>query len=149
MHPRLLTMETRDYEPHIFRWIVDHLPAGGVLFDVGAHYGGLSLRVCRHMGPAGRVVFEPSPVLLEMLRYHQRRNRLRQMTVVGSAGSETDETRATLHLLNGGLSAQFSHHRSARASVPRISRKDHYGGTNSPARHLLRTAVDGARRDQD
>jgi FkbM family methyltransferase len=109
MHPRLLTMETRDYEPHIFRWIVDHLPSGGVLFDVGAHYGGLSLRVCRHVGTAGRVIaFEPSPVLLEMLRYHQRRNRLRQMTVVGSAVSETDEALANLHLLNGGLSMRNS-----------------------------------------
>jgi FkbM family methyltransferase len=109
LHPRLLTTETRDYEPHIFRWIVDHLPSGGVLFDVGAYYGGLSMRVCRHVGPSGRVVaFEPSPVLLEMLRYHQRRNRLRQMTVVGSAVSETDGALATLHLLNGGLGTRNS-----------------------------------------
>jgi FkbM family methyltransferase len=109
MHPRLLTTETRDYEPHIFRWIVDHLPPGGVLYDVGAHYGGLSLRVCRHVGPAGRVVaFEPSPVLLEMLRYHQRRNRMRQMTVVGSAVTETDGELRILHLLNGGLSTRNS-----------------------------------------
>lgn len=109
VHPRLLTIETRDSEPHIFRWIVDHLLSGGVLFDVGAHYGGLSLRVCRHVGPSGRVVaFEPSPVLLEMLRYHQRRNRLCQMTVVGSAVSETDDALATLHLLNDGLSSRNS-----------------------------------------
>jgi hypothetical protein len=56
VHPRLLTTEAGDYEPHIFRWIVDHLPSGGVLFDVGAHYGGLCMRVCRHMSAAGRVV---------------------------------------------------------------------------------------------
>ena len=109
VHPRLLTTETRDYEPHIFHWIVKHLPSGGILFDVGAHYGGLSLRVCRHVGPAGRVVaFEPSPVLLEMLRYHKRRNRLRQMTVVGSAVTETDSELVPLHLLNGGLSTRNS-----------------------------------------
>ena len=53
MHPRLLTTETRHYQPHIFPWIVDHLPPGGVLYDVGAHYGGLAL------GAAGTWVSRP------------------------------------------------------------------------------------------
>jgi hypothetical protein len=34
VHPRLLTAETRDSEPHIYRWIINHLLPGGVFFDV-------------------------------------------------------------------------------------------------------------------
>jgi len=109
IHPRLLTVETHDSEPHIYEWIVNHLPRGGVFFDVGAHYGWLSLKAARHVGRSGRVVaFEPSPVLLEILHYHQRRNRLPQMTIVGSAVSETDAAEARFYLLNGGLSSRNS-----------------------------------------
>jgi FkbM family methyltransferase len=109
VHPRLLTEDVRDNEPHISQWIMEHLRPGGVLFDVGAHYGWISLKASRHVGRAGRVVaFEPSPVLLEILNYHQARNRLRQMTVVGSAVSETDSAATSFYLLNGGLSSRNS-----------------------------------------
>jgi FkbM family methyltransferase len=109
VHPRLFTSNTHDSEPHIERWILDHLCPGGVLFDVGAHYGWLSLKATRHVGPIGRVVaFEPSPVLLEILRYHQHRNRLAQMMVVGNAVSDREALRETLYLLNEGLSSRNS-----------------------------------------
>ena len=109
VHPRVLTAQTHDSEPHISRWITDHLRSGDVFFDVGAHYGWLSLKAARRVGRNGRVVaFEPSPVLLDILRYHQRRNRLPQMTVVGSAVSERDAERDTFYLLNGGLSSRSS-----------------------------------------
>jgi FkbM family methyltransferase len=109
VHPRLLTAETHDNEPHIYRWMMDHLLPGDVFFDVGAHYGWLSLKAARHVGPKGRVVaFEPSPVLFDILQYHQRRNRLTQMIVVGSAISEREAPRDTFYLLNGGLSSRNS-----------------------------------------
>jgi FkbM family methyltransferase len=109
VHPRLLTAETRDNEPHIYSWIMDHLLPGDVFFDVGAHYGWLSLKAARHVGREGKVVaFEPSPVLIETLQYHQRRNRLRQMTVVASAVGEKDAPRETFYLLNDGLSSRNS-----------------------------------------
>jgi FkbM family methyltransferase len=109
VHPRLLAAETRDSEPRIYQWIVNHLPANGTFFDVGAHYGWLSLKAAKHVGRNGRVVaFEASPVLVEILTYHQRRNRLVQMTVVGSAVSESDAGRANFYLLNGGLSSRNS-----------------------------------------
>jgi FkbM family methyltransferase len=61
------------------------------------------------VGNKGRVIaFEPSPALLDILQYHQRRNRLAQMTVIGSAISEKDAPRETFHLLNGGLSSRNS-----------------------------------------
>jgi len=109
VHPRVLTLETGDSEPHIARWILAQLPVGGVFFDVGAHFGWLSLKAARHVGRRGRVVaFEPSPALVEILKYHQRRNRVKQMTVVAKAVSDTDAFRSPFHLLNGGLSFRNS-----------------------------------------
>jgi FkbM family methyltransferase len=88
---------------------MEHLLPGAVFFDVGAHYGWLSLKAARHVGPKGRVVaFEPSPILFDILQYHQHRNRLSQMAVVGSAVSERDAERETFYLLNNGLSSRNS-----------------------------------------
>ncbi len=108
VHPRLLTTDTTDHEPHVCQWVLDHLPRSGTLFDVGAHYGWISLKAARHVGPDGKVLaFEASPVLIDLLNYHRRRNRLSHMTVVGVAVSDAD-TRTDFHLLNGGLSSRNS-----------------------------------------
>jgi FkbM family methyltransferase len=108
VHPRLLTTDTRDAEPHIWEWIRGRLSRGGVFFDIGAHYGWLSMKAARLVGRTGRVVaFEPSPQLLEILRFHQSRNRLSQLTVIGSAVAERDAS-APLYLVNGGLSSRNS-----------------------------------------
>ena len=67
------------------------------------------MKAARHVGRNGRVVaFEPSPVLFDILQYHQRQNRLRQMTVVRSAISERDAPREKLYLLNKGFSSRNS-----------------------------------------
>jgi FkbM family methyltransferase len=109
VHPRLITTEAADHEPHIYHWILDHLPRRGVLFDVGAHYGWISLKAARHVGPDGKVIaFEASPVLIELLNYHQRRNRMSQMTVVSGAVSDADNGLADFYLLNEGLSSRNS-----------------------------------------
>jgi FkbM family methyltransferase len=109
VHPRLLSSETHDGEPHICLWIMDNLRSGGVFFDVGAHYGWLSMKAARRVGRTGRVVaFEASTVLVEILEYHRRRNRLSQMSVVGSAVSDRDATLETFYLLNDGLSSRNS-----------------------------------------
>ena len=108
VHPRLLTTDTTDHEPHVCRWVLDHLPPAGTLFDVGAHYGWISLQAARRVGPRGRVVaFEASPVLLDLLNYHQRRNRLPHLTVASAAVSDADGL-TDFHLLNGGLSSRNS-----------------------------------------
>jgi len=118
VHPRLLTTAAVDHEPHIYQWIQENLPRRGVLFDVGAHYGWISLHAAVHAGREGRVIaFEASPVLIDLLRYHQRRNRLPQMTVIDKAVSDTDDRIAEFHLLNGGLSSRNSL-TIGRASLP-------------------------------
>ena len=59
------------------------IPAGAVVFDVGAHAGYYTLAASRLVGEAGRVVaFEPDPVNLRYLREHVRANRADNVAIV-------------------------------------------------------------------
>jgi len=56
-------------EPHVIQWIQQSLSPGGTFFDIGAHYGWMSIAAANCVRARGRVVaFEPSPVLLDVLR---------------------------------------------------------------------------------
>ena len=104
---RLLTSDPP--EKHILKWIAQSLPAGGVFFDVGAHYGWMAMAAARKAGRRGRVVaFEASPPLIEVLRYHARVNRLRQVQVVHAAVSDVSAGSVPIFLLNQGLSCRNS-----------------------------------------
>ena len=59
------------------------IPAGAVVFDVGAHAGYYTLAASRLVGAAGRVVaFEPDPVNLRYLTDHVKTNRADNVTIV-------------------------------------------------------------------
>lgn len=104
VHPRLLALDTRDSEPHICEWVLSSLRPGSTFFDVGAHYGWISLKAARRVGRNGRVIaFEPSPAALQILRYNQKKNRLLQMEVVDGAVSDTDGE-LSFYVLDGGAS---------------------------------------------
>lgn len=106
-HPRLLTVEPP--EAHILRWISQVLSSGGTFFDVGAHYGWISIAAARRVGDSGRVVaFEASPVLLDVLDHHRRVNRLQQIEIVAKAVSDADLEAVPFFLINGGLSFRNS-----------------------------------------
>jgi len=108
VHPRLLSLDTTDFEPHISRWIMANLRPGAVFFDVGAHFGWLSLKAARRVGRNGRVVaFEASAPAVEILSYHQRVNRLPQMNIIAKAVSDTDDAEI-FYLLDEGLSSRNS-----------------------------------------
>jgi FkbM family methyltransferase len=105
--PRLLTAQPP--EPHLVSWILDALSPGGVFFDVGAHYGWLSVAAARRVGLLGRVVaFEPSPANADILSYHKRVNRLPQVEVVRKAVSDSDSGALPFFLVNNGLSFRNS-----------------------------------------
>jgi FkbM family methyltransferase len=104
VHPSLLTAEAT--ERHIHTWIRKCVLPGQVFFDVGAHYGWMSLMAAHYAGAAGRVVaFEPAPPLVETLRYHKRINRLKQMEIVVSAVCDIDSESVPFRLINDGLSS--------------------------------------------
>ena len=69
----------------------------------------MSIAAASCAGARGRVVaFEPSPVLLDVLEYHKRVNRLRQVHIVPAAVSNRDDRAMPFYLVNQGLSFRNS-----------------------------------------
>lgn len=87
----------------VLRWITEYLKPGDVFFDVGAHYGWMSMVAARRTGRNGRVVaFEPSPSSVDFLRYHKRVNRLTQMEIVPKAVTGADAATTPFILVGHG-----------------------------------------------
>lgn len=77
------------------------VPAGGVVFDVGAWIGPYTLLASRLVGPGGRVFsFEPDPVARRLLERNIALNGADNVTVVPAALGPRDETK----WLSGGHS---------------------------------------------
>jgi FkbM family methyltransferase len=92
-------------EPHVLAWIEEFLRLGDTFFDVGAHYGWMSLVGCRCVGVKGRVVaFEPAAALVQCLEYNKRLNRLGQMEIVVKAVADEDGRTVPLYVVNRGES---------------------------------------------
>jgi len=90
-------------EPHVLRWIDELLRQGDTFFDVGAHYGWMSLVACHCVGAKGKVVaFEPSPLLVETLEYNKKANRFRQMEIVRKAVADSDDGVVPFYLVDRG-----------------------------------------------
>ena len=110
-------------EPHVLRWIKDLLRPGDTFFDVGAHYGWMSLFACHCVGARGKVVaFEPSPPLVELLQYNKKANRFHQMDIVSKAVADSDDRLVPFYLLNRGdsfLNSLVDHRTEAAASLAR------------------------------
>jgi FkbM family methyltransferase len=107
VHPKLL--RRRVTETHILCWLRSSLKAGDVVFDVGAHFGWMSLVAARKVTASGKVVaFEPSPPLVDMLLYHKRANRLDQLEVLAQAVAEHDSEHERMTLVDTGLSSMNS-----------------------------------------
>jgi FkbM family methyltransferase len=118
-HARLLRATLT--EPHVHRWIANHLHRGEVFFDVGAHQGWMSMVAARKTGRAGRVVaFEPSPACLEFLSFHKRKNGFSQIEIVPKAVSNKDEAGTPFYLVGDGN----SYLNSLSGDIPEISSRD-------------------------
>jgi FkbM family methyltransferase len=150
--PHLLTAEPT--EPHILRWIDLILRPGDTFFDVGAHYGWISLAACHRVGAVGKIVaFEPSPPLVKILEYHKKVNRFRQMTIVRKAVSDSDDQPVTFYLRNEGDSFMNSlvDHPAEPSAYPRESTiqvhsvsLDRFCKENSVYPALVKIDVEGA-----
>ena len=72
---------------------VRHVPAGSVVYDIGANYGQSTLQLAAAVGPAGRVVaLEPLPHVFERLVMNLEANGLGHVTPVCAAASDSDGT---------------------------------------------------------
>jgi FkbM family methyltransferase len=108
VHPRVFTSILTLTQPNVIRWMDEYLHPGDSFFDVGANCGWLSIRAARRVGRGGRVIaFEPSPIMVDLLRYHRSVNGLPQITIVPKAVSNSDGE-APFFLLNQGFSFRSS-----------------------------------------
>lgn len=106
-HPSLLSAPAP--EEHIVRWVSRLLPFGGTFFDVGAHCGWITVTAAHQAGNAGKIVaFEGSPALVDLLAYHKRVNRFRQIEIVPKVVSELNAESVPFFLINRGLSFRNS-----------------------------------------
>jgi FkbM family methyltransferase len=109
-------------EPHVLRWIHEFLQPGNTFFDVGAHYGWMSLAACHRVGAKGKVVaFEPSPPLLECLQYNKKANRFQQLEIVAKAVSESDDQVVPFYVASEGdsfLNSLVDHPMEAESGAP-------------------------------
>ncbi len=89
-------------EENLVAALLAHVPAGGTVFDVGAHFGFFSLLASHLAGPEGRIVaFEPVPTTCSMLR---RNVETAGVTIVNAA-VWNEPTEVQIHDFGLGLSA--------------------------------------------
>ena len=90
---RLLRFARKDKQE--IRFLKEHVRRGATVFDVGAHKGGYTGHLLKHIGPSGHLVcFEPQPVLADYLRslkqiHHWDNVQIEQLALSNRAGSET------------------------------------------------------------
>jgi FkbM family methyltransferase len=89
--PRLNGIRPEKYEPVLSAILDQHLRAGMMVLDVGAHVGLHTLRFMSRVGHAGRVIaVEPSPANARLLRQHLDWNDCHNVTVFEAAVGETE-----------------------------------------------------------
>jgi FkbM family methyltransferase len=142
-------------EPHVLRWIHEFLQPGNTFFDVGAHYGWMSLAACHCVGAKGKVVaFEASPPLVECLQYNKKANRFRQLEIVTKAAAASDDQVVPFYVANQGDSFLNSlvNHPMGPTAVPQQKGRievqtvtlDEFSKTRKLRPDLIKIDVEGA-----
>jgi FkbM family methyltransferase len=94
---------SRPTELHVLKWIDERLRPGDTFYDIGAHYGWMSLLACRRVGAKGMVIaFEPSPPLVKFLLGNKKANRFSQLRIVPKAVADSVEREAPFYLKDQG-----------------------------------------------
>jgi FkbM family methyltransferase len=103
--------------------LMDALPVGGVMVDVGAHVGIVTLQAARHVGPKGHIhAVEPTAASVETLHANLELNGLENVSVHRCAAGRS-EGYATLHQmdlshLNSALGAHRQGSLTTAVEVP-------------------------------
>lgn len=108
-HPRFLTWDLEALDRIVPKWIALTATNASAFFDVGANFGWFTWYAAMCVGKRGSVVaFEPSIANLEILKYHVKVNRLKNVAIVPKAVSDKTEDAVPFYLLEGGVSASNS-----------------------------------------
>ncbi len=79
------------YEEEVKAEILEHLPSGGVFFDVGANIGLISLFISRFRKDATVYAFEPSLITSAALENTIRRNKIQKLHVIKKGVSDKSQ----------------------------------------------------------
>jgi FkbM family methyltransferase len=137
------------YQPEVSAAVVKWLPQGGVMVDVGANVGYMTMLGARRVGPAGRVLaIEPNPYMVEAMRRHLDKNGISNVSIV-QAGCSRAKGSFPLYLSpdrNPGmtsLSAKNAHsQRSIQVDV--VPLDELVAEFNPPSLDVLKIDVEGA-----
>jgi FkbM family methyltransferase len=138
------------YEPDLQRALRSLVPAGAVIFDVGANIGYVSLLLAKACGGTGRVfAFEALPSNVEQLRRNLALNGMEsQVTVVPGAVTQTSgPARFLVHASSGMGKVAGSAGREDRVesevTVPGISLDDFVYEQGNPPPHVVKMDIEG------
>lgn len=78
------------YEEEIINFITHHMPKDGVLLDVGANIGAITLPICKQQKNIRALCIEASPRVYHYLQYNIEQNHLQNCIVINKAVTETE-----------------------------------------------------------
>jgi FkbM family methyltransferase len=133
--PSFYTVYGRDaafyhYEEDVKAEILEHLPRGGVFFDVGANIGLISLFISRFRKDVSIFSFEPSKVTSLALESSIEKNKIQNIKVIKKGVSNKTEENVTFFIdskSSGGnslLKSAISHDVKTSESISLVSLDD-------------------------
>ncbi len=138
------------YEPELQAALHDLIPAGAVIFDVGANIGYVSLLLAKAAGVSGRVfAFEALPSNLEQLRRNLALNGMEQrVTVVPAAVTRASGPVRFLVHASGGMgkaagSAGREDGYQSEVTVPGLSLDEFVYGQAHPLPQVVKMDIEG------
>ena len=138
------------YEPELQSALHTLIPAGAVIFDVGANIGYVSLLLAKAAGENGKIfAFEALPSNVEQLRRNVALNGMeRRVTVVSCAVTQAPGPVRFLVHASGGMgkaagSAGRDERYQSEVSVPGISLDDFVYGQGNPPPQVVKMDIEG------
>jgi FkbM family methyltransferase len=138
------------YEPELQAALHELIPAGAVIFDVGANIGYVSLLLAKAAGEAGRVfAFEALPSNVAQLRRNVALNSMEgRVTVVDRAVTQTSGPVRFLVHTSGGMgkaagSAGRDDRYQSEVTVPGTSLDEFVYGEGNPPPQVVKMDIEG------
>ncbi|HEY5271084.1 MAG TPA: FkbM family methyltransferase, partial [Anaerolineales bacterium] len=138
------------YEPELQSTLRELVPAGAVIFDVGANIGYVSLLLAKAAGEPGKVfAFEALPSNVEQLRRNVALNNMdAQVTVIASAVTQAPGPVRFLVHASGGMgkaagSAGREDKYESEVTVPGISLDEFVYSQGNPLPQVVKMDIEG------
>ena len=138
------------YEPELQAALHKLIPAGAVIFDVGANIGYISLLLAKAAGANGKVIaFEALPSNVEQLQHNVKLNGMeRRVSVIACAVTQAPGPVQFLVHTSGGMgkaagSAGRKDKYQSEVTVPGISLDEFVFGQGNPPPQIVKMDIEG------